>query len=88
MNFDRVLYGSRVVFSTKDQLMSFKEKYLDPLKAKAKRSTLKDSILECVKSRNLSFIVKEMVNPIDILSVGGKDYEGDSLVLIMPKEKK
>jgi hypothetical protein len=26
-----------------------------------------------------------MNDPIDILSVGAKDYEGDSVVLIMPK---
>jgi hypothetical protein len=45
-NLDRVLFGSRVVFSNKDQLMSFKEKYLDSLKAKAKRSALKDSIMD------------------------------------------
>jgi hypothetical protein len=26
-----------------------------------------------------------MTDPIDILSVGAKDYDGDSVVIIMPK---
>lgn len=87
-NLDRVLFGSRVVFSNKDQLMSFKEKYLDSLKAKAKRSALKDPITDSEKHRNISFIIKEMANPVDVLSVGAKDYDGDSLVVIMPKLQK